>query len=630
MKGYCGTILRINLTTKEIKKEKLEEKFAKKYLGGVGFGVKILYDEVPAHADPFGPENKLIITPGMLLGTGLPTISKTAVNFKAPLTGAYGRSMVGAYLGEALKKAGYDMLIIEGKSDKPVYIYIEDDKVEILDASNLWGLLTSETHEKLVEIHGKGIRTATIGPAGEKLSKISGIDFEERQAARGGGGAVMGSKMLKAIAVRGTGSVEYHDEAMIKELIKKWAAIIKEHPATEADMKYGSGEFYEWMNKERGTFPTRNWQYGYMQKVYDNLKEGKKSHLDPYYWSPKYTIKNRPCPRCNKPCGRYIEITDGKYKGTRVEGVEYEVLYSLGGVLEIDDIGAVAKMNKICDDYGLDAISAGVTLAWAMEAYERGLLTKEDTDGLELTFGNDEAAVKAIEKMGKREGRLGELLFNGSREASLKLGKDSWKFAIHIKGMELPAYDIRGAKGIALAFAVSTRGGCHLTAGVYGTELVGKWWKFDGVDRLKGEWKGFEVKFHEDLMTLYDMLGACKFSRHMFFLEGFPEMIKATTGWDMGMDELITAGERVYNITKMFNVREGFSRKDDHLPWRVMYEPIPKGPSSGAHVPPREFQKMLDEYYQARGWSIDGIPTRAKLMSLELPDLAEEPFAAGV
>ncbi|MEO0246375.1 MAG: aldehyde ferredoxin oxidoreductase family protein [candidate division WOR-3 bacterium] len=627
MKGYTGKILRINLSTGEIKKEELCEHFARKYLGGVGFGAKMAYDEIPAKADPLGPENKLIITPGMLVNTGLPTMSKTALNFKSPLTGGYGRAVVGAYLGEELKKAGYDCLVIEGKSSKPVYILIEDDKVEIKDATHLWGMLTSETHKKLQELHGK-VRTGIIGPAGEKLSKISEVDFEERQAARGGVGAVMGSKMLKAIAVRGTGEVEYHDKGMLRELIIKWGKILKDHPATEADMKYGSGEFYEWVNRERGTFPSLNWRFGYMP-VYDELKEGEKSKLDPYYWAPKYTVKNRPCPHCTKPCGRYIKITDGKYAGTEVEGVEYEVLYSLGGVLGIDDIGAVAKMNKLCDDYGLDAISAGVTLAWAMDCYENGLLTKEDTDGLDLRFGNDEAAVKAIEMMGKKEGKLGELLFNGSKEAAEKLGKDSWKYAVHIKGLELPAYDIRGLKGVALAFAVSTRGGCHLTGGAYGIELTGKWWKMEGVDRTKGEWKGFEIKTLEDLMTLYDATGACKFSRHMFFIEAFPEMIKAVTGWDMSVEELWVIGERIYNITKLFNVREGFSRKDDHLPWKVMNVPIPKGPSKGLYVSEEEFNKMLDEYYIARGWNREGVPTKAKLSQLGLYEYIDEPHVAG-
>ncbi|HRD22859.1 MAG TPA: aldehyde ferredoxin oxidoreductase family protein [Candidatus Hydrothermia bacterium] len=628
MKGYAGRVLRINLTKKEIKIEALSEEMARRYLGGVGFGARILYNEVPAKADPLGPDNKLIITPGAFVASGLPTMSKTALNFKSPLTGGYGRAMVGAYLGEELKKAGYDSIIIEGKSEKPCYILIEDDKVEIRDASELWGMLTTETHKKLQEMHGK-VRTGVIGPAGEKLSKISEIDFEERQAARGGGGAVMGSKNLKAIAVKGTKEIEYYNKSHLRELIIKWGKILKDHPATEADVKYGSGEFYEWVNKERGTFPALNWKYSYMP-VYDNLKEGEKSHLDPYYWAPKYTVKNRPCPHCTKPCGRYLKITDGKYAGTEVEGIEYEILYSLGGDLGIDDIGAVAKMNKLCDEYGLDAISAGVTLAWAMECYEKGLLTKEDTGGLDLRFGNDDAAVKAIEMMGKREGKLGELLFNGSKEASEKLGKDSWKYAIHIKGLELPAYDIRGLKGVALAFSVSTRGGCHLTGGAYGVELTGGWWKIKGVDRTKAEWKGFEIKTLEDLMAIYDATGACKFSRHMFFIEAFPEMFKAVTGWDISEEELWVTGERIYNITKMFNIREGFSRKDDHLPWKVSNAPIVAGPSKGLYVSEEELNRMLDEYYLTRGWSREGVPTKAKLSQVGLKDLAEESFAAEI
>ncbi len=407
------------------------------------------------------------------------------------------------------------------------------------------------------------------------------------------------------------------------KLIAKWAKIIKEHPATKDDMGYGSGEFLRWMNLERGTFPTRNWQWGYFQSFYDNAKEGELLGLDPYYWVPKYRVGRNPCPNCTKPCSQVFKLT--KYRpGEKIDGPEYETLYSLGGELEIEDPEAVAYLNLLCDEYGLDTISAGVTIGWAMEAYEKGLLTKEDTDGLDLKFGNVEVAAEALRRMAYREGKLGELLADGVREASHRLGKDSDKFAIHVKGLELPAYDIRGIKGMALAIAVSYRGACHLTAGVYGTELVGKWWKFDGIDRFSAKGKGFEVKFHEDLMQVYDATGLCKFSRHMFFLEGIPELLKAVTGIEFTNADLMTVGERIYNIARAFNVREGFSRKDDVLPYRITHEPIPKGKSEGSYVTEEELQYMLDEYYMARGWSLEGAPTRAKLVSLDLDDIAED------
>ncbi len=621
MKGY-GKILRVNLSTGEIKKEDIPPSIARKFLGGLGIAAYYLYKEVPKGVDALSEENKIFIAPGLLTPYGIPTASKTALTSKSPLTGAFGRSIAGAPMGVELSKAGYSLLIIEGKSEKPVILRIEDDEVSIDDGSEFWGMTTKEAQKKLKEKYGK-VKTAVIGPAGENLSKISGIDFEERQAARNGLGAVWGSKKLKGIVVKGTKKPEAYDENELRKLIAKWAKIIKDHPATKDDMGYGSGEFLRWMNLERGTFPTRNWQWGYFQSFYDKAKEGELLGIDPYYWVPKFRSGRNPCPNCTKPCSQVFKLT--KYRpGEEVDGPEYETLYSLGGELEIDDPEAVAYLNLLCDEYGMDTISAGVTIGWAMEAYERGLLTKEDTDGLELKFGNVEAAAEALRKMAYREGNLGKLLADGSKVASERLGKESYKFAIHVKGQELPAYDVRGIKGMALAIAVSYRGACHLTAGIYGTELVGKWWKFDGIDRLSAENKGFEVKTHEDLMQVYDALGICKFSRHMYFLEGFPELVRAVTGFDMSNAELMVIGERIYNVARAFNTREGFTRKDDTLPWRILHEPIPKGKSAGAYVKPKELEHMLDEYYQARGWSEDGIPTKAKLVSLDLDDIAEE------
>ena len=630
MKGLWGRILRIDLSNNSVRTETLSEGFIRKYLGGVGFGTRLLYKEVPARTDPLGPENKMIISPGVLVDTGIPTASKTAFNFKSPLTGGYGRSMAGAELGVQLRRAGYDSLIIEGASEKPSLIIISDDGAEIASASGYWGLTISEARSKARKEY-PGYATALIGPAGEKLSRISIIDADGRQAARGGPGAVLGSKKVKGILIKGSKKVPVANPDKLRELIGYWARIFKDHPATKADMDYGSGEFLDWMNRDRGTFPTRNWQMGYFKKAYERAKkEGRERiGIDPYSWVPKYRVGRKPCPACNKPCSQYIMVESSKWGTFEIDGPEYETLYSLGGVLEIDDIETVAYLNKLADDYGLDTISAGVTIAWAMEAYERGILTKEDTDGLELTFGNGDAAVEAMRRMGERKGRLGELLADGSKRASELVGKGTEKFAIHVKGMELPAYDARGLKGVALAFAVSVRGADHLTAGVYGTELVGKWWVFNGVDRTKGEGKGFEIAIHENLMALYDVTGVCKFSRHMYFLEGFPDLIEAVTGLRLNESELLAVGERVINIARAFNVREGFGRKDDSLPYRVIWEPIPEGPSAGLHVPTWELDRMLDEYYQARGWSKDGVPTKAKLLSLGLKDIADE-VGAGI
>jgi len=622
VKGVTGKLLVVDLTKGTVETEQVPEGTQRLFLGGWGLAAALAYEAIPKGADPLGPGNALAIAPGLLTGTGIPTASKTAFAFRSPLTGTFCRSVAGAWLGVSLRKAGFDAVLITGASERPLALLIEDGTARLEEVPELWGLDTRAARAAIREKFGEGWHTAVIGPAGEKLSKISIIDCDGRQAGRGGGGAVLGAKKLKAILVKGSGPVPSADPEKVKELAKKWNEVIREHPATKADMGYGSGEFLDWMNRESGTFPSRNWQWGYFKSAYERAGEGK-IELDPYYWAPKYSARNVACPGCTKPCGKLFVIKEGKYAGTEVDGPEYETLYSLGGCPEISSIEAVAKANELCDLLGLDTISAGVTVAWAMEAAERGLLKPEDLDGIQLAFGDEDAFLAVLERMGRREGKVGELLTDGSKAASERLGKGG-EFAIHIKGMELPAYDIRGAKGVALAFAVSFRGGDHLTAGNYGTEFGGSWWRFEAVDRHSIVNKGFEVKFHEDLMALYDVLGICKFSRHMFFLEGLPELVRAQTGLELSAGELLTVGERVYNLARAFNVREGFSRKQDHLPKRVMEEPIPEGPSAGDRVSYEELQAMLDDYYEARGWNRAGVPLKAKLVSLDLEEIAEE------
>lgn len=629
MKGVTGRVLQVDLTNKTIGTFVLEESLMKDFLGGLGLATRLLFDNVEPKIDPFSSKNVLIIAPGLLVGSGLPTASKTAMTFKSPLTNAFGRSISGAWLGVAMKKAGYDAMIIKGASDNPVYLYVDNDFVEIRDAGEMWGMDAIETQELLQKKLGADFKTCAIGYAGENLSKISGIDFEERQSARAGGGAVMGSKKLKAIAVKGTKPIEYGKADGLKQSILNWNKIIVGSEVQKLDMAYGSGEFYEWVNKEIGVFPVKNWLESCFDESFE-MHKGEKSHLDPYYWSPKYTEKHHPCPHCNKPCGRHIVIKEGKYAGTRVEGVEYEILYSLGGELGIEDIEVTAKLNEICDRAGLDGISAGVTLGFAMEAYEKGLLTKEDTDGIDLRFGNGDAAVEAMKKIAHKEGKLGELLFNGVKDAADRIGKDAYKFALEVKGLEPPAYDVRGLKGMALAIAVSVRGACHLTGGIYAPELTGKFWKLSNIDRLSASWKGYEVKTGEDFMTMYDTLGMCKFSRSLFWIDKeMVDAINAVTGENFGADLLMMIGERIYNLQKLFNVREGFTRKDDNLPYRITHDPISNGVSKGNFVTEEELQKMLDEYYQARGWSKEGIPTKMHLVRLGLIKEADE-FGAQV
>ncbi|MEM2938029.1 MAG: aldehyde ferredoxin oxidoreductase family protein, partial [Thermoplasmata archaeon] len=575
MEGYATKILFIDLSTGKIEKENIDPYIARKFLGGLGLGAYYLYKNVPKNVDPFDPQNVLIISPGLLVASGIPTASKTVFVSKSPLTGGFGRAVAGATIGPELKKAGYETLIIKGKAEKHSIIVIKDDEVKI-ESTDLWGKDTRETQLRIKEKY-PGFATAAIGPAGENLSKIAIIDCEERQAARTGLGAVMGSKNLKAIAVKGTKKIEPSDQENYKKIIKKWIDIIKDHPNTQLDMKYGTGEFYAWMNTQMGTFPSRNWQQGYFQKSYDFLKEGELSKIDPYYWAPKYVTGYHPCPGCTKPCGHIFEVKDGKYAGTKVDGLEYEIMYSLGGNLEIDDPEAVGYLSLLSDLYGLDAISAGVTISWAMEAIEKGLLKGD------LKFGDADSVARILKEMATREGELGRLLADGVKAAYTRLGKGK-EFAMEVKGLEPPAYDIRGIKGMALAEAVAFRGACHNTASIYTTELVGKWWKFENVDRFNSKAKGYEVKIHEDLMMIYDNLGICQFTSNIFYDEDLLEPIRAFTGFNMTLSELMVIGERTYNVARAFNVREGFSRKDDYLPERVLKDPIPKGVSKGSFV----------------------------------------------
>ena len=626
--GYWGKLLRVDLSSGEVVKEDLPKEFLEKYLGGTGFTTKVLYDEVGEDIDPLGPENPLIVAPGLLVGPNVPTASKTTFGFKSPVTGGYGKSLVGAKVGEQIKRSGYDLLVVEGKAESPTTIVIEDEEVRLEDAKDLWGLDTRETDEKIKEKHD-GFSTAIIGPAGEKISKLAMIECEDRQAGKGGGGTVMGAKNLKAIAAKGSELPPVHDEDLLDELNKKWLMETTGRGETEisgtgsatVDMQYGTGEALAVKNREIGMFPTRNWQSSYFKKAYDKLEdpESDRIDLDPRKWVDIYRQGRRPCPHCTKPCSQYFVAEDTQYGDIAVDGPEYETQYSFGGATEIDDVEAVAKANEICDRTGLDTITTGMTIAWAMEAYEKGLL---DTD-LDLEFGNAEAMLEATRRIAYKEGDLGELLADGPVEAAKKLGKGE-EFTIHVKGMVPAGFEVRGIKGMALAFAVAPRGADHLTSCFYALEMGGSFWDFEDYDRTKMEGKAVALKAMEDLMTIYDMTGVCKFTRGIMYEEGVRELVNAVTGFDLSNSELMTAGERVYNLSKAFNSREGFSRKDDRLPKRVTEEEIPDGPAKGERISVEEFERELDRYYTVRGWNEEGIPLKNTLKELDLPETATE------
>ncbi len=630
--AYWNTLLDVDLSTGEIERRDLSDEFVRQYLGGAGFTTRILYDEVGPEVDPLDPENVLAVAPGVLVGPSVPTGSKTTFGFKSPLTGGYGKSLVGAKLGDQLKRAGYDGLVVRGAAEKPSLLVIEDDEVRIESADDLWGKDTFETGAAIKERY-EGTRTAVIGPAGENLSKISIIECEDRQAGRGGPGAVMGSKKLKGIAVKGTQDVPVARPEELRELNDKWRKETTGRGEIEitgtgdatVDVQYGTGEALDAKNTTLGVFPTRNWQSSYFKRAYDRLDdpENDRISLDPRYWTEEYVQTKRPCPYCTKPCSQFFEAEDTQYGDIAVDGPEYETQYALGGNVEVDDIEAVAKANEICDRLGLDVIDAGNAIAWAMEASEEGVIGDDEVDiEADLEFANARAVLELVEKMAHGEGDLAELLMDGHAAAAETAGGGE-AFAVHVKNMAPAGFEVRGIKGMALAFGVAPRGADHLTSCLYALEMGGSFWEFENYDRLRMDGKALALKAMEDLMMVYDATGVCKFTRGITLEEGVRELVNAMTGFDLTRSELLGIGERGHNVARAFNVREGFTREDDMIPERFT-EPIPNGPSEGQFIAIDEYERELDRYYTARGWTSDGVPMGETLSELDLPEIGEE------
>lgn len=608
MKAYHGRILKVDLTTGKSSVKTFDERYVRNYLGGQGFAVELVYHGMPEGTDALAPESVLAMAGGLFDGFPVPTGGKTAFAAKSPQTGTLAESIMGGVIGAELRHAGYDALEIVGRAEKPSYLFIEDDTVEVEDASGLWGKSTREVPEMLRKDLGWDVKVACIGVAGEKLVKFACIDCEERQAGRAGLGAVMGSKNLKAIAVRGTKDLEPADPGALLDIALRYQKIMEDAPSFKEDTVYGTGEFLGWINKEKGVFPTRNWQLGVFEE---------RNEMDPYHWATRYVSKNKACFSCTKPCGKLFEVKSGKYAGVAIDGLEYETLYSLGGACGNASIEAAAKGNEICDVLGMDTISAGVTVGFAMELVQRGILTEQEV-GMKLTFENAEDAMpRMLELMGRRDG-FGDVLAEGVKGAAERIGKGADRYAIHTKGMEPPAYDVRGMKGHGLAYMTSTRGACHLRAGFYAPELVGKFWRWEGIDRQSPDGKGAMVATMENFMCVYDSVGLCKFSRGFFLIEKLCEVIEAITGLKFTEDELLKIGERIHNMKGSFNYREGVTRKDWLLPVRIREDPIPDGPSKGSLITTDQMNGMLDDYMAVRGWTPDGEPTKEKLKELDI------------
>jgi aldehyde:ferredoxin oxidoreductase len=609
--GYAGKILYIDLEQKKIEVKPINEEFCRKYIGGNGFATRLLFDNTKKNIDPLGEENVLVFAVGPLTGTIAPTSGKYIVQAKSPLTGFIGESVSSGMWGQALKRAGYDAIIIKGKAEKPTYIFVDDDLTQFEDAKNVWGQDSIESCSLIVkEIGDENVGVTAIGPAGEKCIRFASLTNDRfRQAGRTGMGAVMGSKNLKAIAVRGTQTINVCEIEELMEFSKELSEKSK-GPLGEFYRKWGSAGSLSVMN-EIGALPTKNWQ----QSTFD-LAE----HISAENTVKKYVKKVVACSGCPLGCDHiYVVNKDGSFPETTTS-IEWEILYALGSQCGIGDFPTVAKAANLCDQLGIDAISTGVTIGWAMECYEKGILTKEDVDNIELKFGNGNALIEVIKKIANYEDGLGKLLAGGVKRASKKVGKGSEHFAMHNKGLELPGYDLRSLKASALGFNTSTRGGCHLRSQMYDFDTKGK------VDRFKADIKFGKITMErEDLLTIVDSLITCKFFRSILLdYQSFSKLYRSTTGIEMSPEDLRQSGERIYNLEKIYNIREGWKINDEYPPQRIMKDPVSDGTAKGAVLKKDEFENMLQAYFKERGWNKEGIPLKQKLLELELEDEAEK------
>ena len=600
MDGWIGKVLRVNLSTGKVSTEALDPGLAKDYIGARGLGTKIMTDEVDPKVDPLSPENKLIFVPGPLTGTFAPSAGRYTVVTKGALTGAIASANSGGTWGPALKFAGYDAVIIEGAAPKPVYLWIKNAKVEIRDASNLWGKDVPETSDAIRAETDDDAKIACIGPAGENRVLFACIMNDlHRAAGRSGVGAVMGSKNLKAVAVVGTGAVTCADPKAFESAVVNARDKIHKHPVGGAGLRlYGTDVLTNILN-QIGGYPTKNYQDGHFPTA-DKLGGE----------TLAATLLQRPkgCFSCIISCGRVTKVTNPKYAGEG-EGPEYETSWGFGGDCCIDDLDAVTKANYLCNEYGMDAISMAVTVACAMELYEMGLITKEDTGGIALEWGNAEAMVEVTRLTGVGEG-FGKKLALGSYRLAESCGHP--ELSMTVKKQEIPAYDARAVQGIGLNFATANCGAAHVRGYTIAPEVLGNPVKVDK-DTIEG--KPALVILFQNLTAALDATGACLFTTFGIGADELAEMLGAVTGVAYTSEDFMKCGDRIWNLERQWNLNAGLTANDDTLPPRLLKEPIKTGASKGmvSRLP-----EMLPAYYELRGWDKNGIPTPAKLGELGL------------
>jgi len=621
MFGYAGKVLRVDLAARRVRVSALEKETAAFYLGGRGFNSKRLYDELTPGIDPFGEGNKLIFSTGPLVGTMFPTASRFNVSAKSPLTGILGDSNAGGHFASELKYAGYDQVILEGLSKKPIYVYVHDSEVDFKDASHLLGKDVYEADEIIkTDLAERRVQIACVGPAAEKGVRYAGIFVNlMRAAARTGMGTVMASKGVKALVVKGTGSIEVAHPEKFDRIVTEIEQEIYSHGQYWPRRQMGTTRILMMANAG-GFLPTRH----YMSGIFEHAREVSGERL-----AEEYNVKARGCFACTIPCSRFYVVRDGRFAGLFAEGPEYEPLGSFTARVGNGDLDLALKAIDACNRLGLDALTTSECISWAMELYERGLLKRTETDGLDLSWGNGDAILALIERIARREG-FGDTLADGSRTAAEKLGRGK-DLTMQVKGLDIIMADPRGLKGFGLGYAVASRGGDHLRSEPFielsddpeqGRRMFGI---PDSTMRLAYKGKGKLVSYFEDWCAVIDALEPCKSimqNMEILTFDKAAEVIEAVTGLRMSGADVRSVGERIVNIERMFNAREGVRRQDDTLPRRFREEKLSEGPSKGVIF---EQEPMLDEYYHARGWDKEtGIPTRATLERLGLGDAAAE------
>jgi aldehyde:ferredoxin oxidoreductase len=617
--GYWHRILRFDLTTGKQRVEELDEATVKAFIGGVGLGAKYLIEGTGRETDPLGPENLLIFTTGPYTATKIPLSGRHAVVIKSPLTNGYGESDVGGTWGTQLKRVGYDGLIISGRADRPVYLWIHEGGVELRDASHLWGQDTYEVDEALRRETDPKATVAAVGQAGERMARIAAIMTDGRDGramGRCGPGAVMGSKRLKAIVVKGERDPPLADPEGLARSIREVSPMVVKKAKALHDYGTSGGT----MTIEKlGDLPIKNWLEG-------SWPEGAEK-LAGQTLAKTILVKQYYCGACIIGCGRVVRVGEGKYAPVDGGGPEYETVAMLGALNLVDDLKAVAKAHELCNRYGLDVISTGAVVAFAIEAYERGLLTSQDTGGLKLRWGDPDVMVALVELIGRREG-LGWLLGEGVARAASRLGPGAEDLAIHVKGLELPGHDPRAHFSQGLSYATSNRGACHLASASHIFERVLTLPELgypEVRDRFQVEGIGEFVVKTQNLMSMMDSLKICKFVLFGGVGPGhMVEWLRLVTGWDIDLEWFMRAGDRIYNIRRLYNVKCGFTRKDDTLPKRILSHRRGSGGAPDT-LPPLE--EMLEQYYRYRGWDGQGIPTPEKLRELGLEQYAVAPPA---